>query len=177
MKLCSSHYDDVRSAIQHKGMGPLVGDIATLRERAERWLHGAVIPSDGFDPLMVTTLEIYKKATELIGTHLNMPRADRQHYCPLCEADRDASADCRIVMGGQLHRRRAGDMHCERPEIVEAMDDRQQDRGARNRHMPWWFLAYTRTLAFPVRPVRHRARLEQVRSLRAAPHPAVIKVK
>lgn len=88
MKLCSRHYDDLRSAIQHKGMGPLVGDIATLRERADRWLHGSVIPEDGFDPLMVCTLEIYKKAGELIGSHLNLPRPDRQHYCPLCEADR-----------------------------------------------------------------------------------------
>ncbi len=88
MKLCSSHYDDLRSALHHKGMAPLIGDIATLRERAERWLHGSVLPADGFDPLLVCTLEIYKKATEMIGTHLNLPRPGGEHYCPLCEADR-----------------------------------------------------------------------------------------
>lgn len=88
MKLCSSHYVDLRRAIQHKGMANLIGDTTTLAERAQRWLHGAALPSDGFDPLMVSTLEMYKKAGELIGTHLNLPRPDGQHYCPLCEAGR-----------------------------------------------------------------------------------------
>jgi len=88
MKLCSAHYTDLRRAIQNKGMSGLIRDPATLRQRADRWLKGRAQESDGFDPLMVATLEIYKKATEEVGTHLHMTKTNGEHYCPLCELPR-----------------------------------------------------------------------------------------
>ncbi len=88
MKMCSSHYTDLRRALQRKGMGGLIQDIGTIRGRADRWLKGRVIPSDGFDPLMVSTLELYKKAAENVGAHLHGQKANGEHYCPLCEVGR-----------------------------------------------------------------------------------------
>jgi hypothetical protein len=75
-------------SLKKKGVWHLVGPQATRLERAQRWVTATVKEEDGFDPLMVSILEISQKAKQLIGDQIVMPKANGQHCCPLCEANK-----------------------------------------------------------------------------------------
>ena len=86
MKLCNSHWSDLVKAIKHKGLGRLISTHPEQAEtRTRKWLAGTARPDD-FDPLVVSTLEIYHKAAEMLG-HAVTDRT-HGHRCPLCEINR-----------------------------------------------------------------------------------------
>lgn len=75
MKLCARHVDDLNRQIRRKGMGKFMSATEEIaRTRAMKWLRGTATPAD-FDPQVVATFEIYKKAQELVGDF---------DGCPIC---------------------------------------------------------------------------------------------
>lgn len=92
MRFCPQHWDALRSAIDSRGLGPLVAANsrdAVARLKAE--LDGKDEPDD-FDPLMSAHWMIVARATEMGGLYLMTG-----DYCPVCEALKHHPADCGIA--------------------------------------------------------------------------------
>jgi hypothetical protein len=84
LKLCSRHQINLRSALKHKGLWHLVSqDPIETQRRATAWLAGRM-SAEEFDPLVASTFEIFKKATDICGPYIN----GVAEFCPLCEACR-----------------------------------------------------------------------------------------
>lgn len=75
MKLCSAHSSDLSKALRRKGIAHLMRPERAV-EFAQKWLAGTTTKSE-FDPYVVATLEIAKKASDL-GVYV-VPTC-----CPLC---------------------------------------------------------------------------------------------
>lgn len=85
MKPCSRHSSQITDALKKKGLWHVVDQTpAVVQERAARWLAGNAGPQD-VDPLIITLLEINKKAVETCGDYLLSAATT---YCPLCEVER-----------------------------------------------------------------------------------------
>jgi len=76
MKHCARHFEDLYHMVKHKGMGSMVRP-EQAEQFAHYWLNGSAKVHE-FDPLVVSVLEINKKAMELCGP------AIKQGECPLC---------------------------------------------------------------------------------------------
>ena len=82
MKICNTHFADLRAALNKKGLGPLMenNDDRAVAEFALRWLQGTASMEE-FDPLVVSVLEITSHAKTMLGIDPQDPR------CPLCAVD------------------------------------------------------------------------------------------
>lgn len=81
MKMCRPHWDQLRAAVESRGLGHLIA--ANGREahaRAVAELKGEADPVADFDPLMVAHNMILSHATEGLGLFLFTG-----DYCPVCE--------------------------------------------------------------------------------------------
>ena len=79
MKICGTHFDEVKKALIRKGLGHLIKDRngEQLSDFAVRWLLGTATMEE-FDPLVVAILEITNHAKIFIGMQ------PQDHRCPLC---------------------------------------------------------------------------------------------
>jgi hypothetical protein len=82
-KLCTSHFDDLKAALQHKGIWHLVSmDPKKSARCAQEWLAKESVPPELFDPLAIAVMEINKKATQQLG--LKIFHSGIGEACPLC---------------------------------------------------------------------------------------------
>ena len=66
-KLCNKHIHELNFALKRKGLGHLISKSdEEARAKAMRWVQGTT-PEGEFDPLVVSVLEIYKKAADMVG--------------------------------------------------------------------------------------------------------------
>lgn len=62
MSFCTLHFNQLREAINHRGLGHLcTSEGPLIQERAMRWLEGSTATEE-FDPLVVIGLELHAKA-------------------------------------------------------------------------------------------------------------------
>mgnify|MGYP001566530017 CR=1 FL=1 len=97
MKFCSTHYVALRTAIEDRGLWPLVGNSETLAARVHEEIEtvGNASPKT-WDPLASACWGIYGKVLEAGGMYLMTTPpggdpdgdADTDHYCPLCEVEK-----------------------------------------------------------------------------------------
>ena len=79
MKFCQAHWDELKAAVERKGMGDLIapsGAAAVYRMKQE--LEGTATDS-AFDPLLAAHWAIARNAIEMGGLYI------MGDYCPLCE--------------------------------------------------------------------------------------------
>lgn len=83
MKLCSRHFEELRSALQKKGLWYLVSlEAQDLALSTQLWLDGDTTDA-GFDPFVAAVCEIRHKALEIMGPE-NTWRRNGSEPCPLC---------------------------------------------------------------------------------------------
>jgi len=86
MKSCTSHWDELRQAIDQRGLSGLIaGSGEKVCEAIARQLEGIVEPGD-FDPLMSANWAIMSAALQCGGLYLMGEDENGNQYCPLCEA-------------------------------------------------------------------------------------------
>lgn len=87
MKMCARHFEQLKAQLVRKSLWALVStDTVTMKYRAESWLTGRATVNE-VDPLVISILELNAKAVQYVGTHIRMPKASGEHYCPCCEID------------------------------------------------------------------------------------------
>lgn len=87
MRMCQFHWDQLRAAVDERGMSGLIaGDGHKAAEAMDRELAGASEASD-FDPLMAANWAIFSRALKMGGLYLMTEDESCNEYCPLCEAD------------------------------------------------------------------------------------------
>jgi hypothetical protein len=99
MKYCQPHWDQLRRAIESRGMAHLIaksGEQAAMRIEEE--LIGQATKHT-FDPLMAAHNMVLERATRYFGLSLFVPNEDGSEKCPVCllltlpdEKDRDRAA-------------------------------------------------------------------------------------
>lgn len=85
MKMCSDHWEKMRTAIQERGLYHRVavdGKAAVDRVVAE--LKGTAT-KETYDPLMSMNNMFFARALECGGLYLMTVKPDGTEYCPLCE--------------------------------------------------------------------------------------------
>lgn len=86
MKFCQPHWDELRKAVDDRGLSHLVaGDGQKAFEAMARELEGRPEPGD-WDPLMAAHWAITAHALECGGLYLMGEDEQGNQYCPLCEA-------------------------------------------------------------------------------------------
>lgn len=83
MKFCQPHWDQLREAIERKGMIDLVAKSG--EEAAARIVEELSQRPTAHDPLMSCHWMIANRALDLGGVYLMMQTPEGGHYCPLCE--------------------------------------------------------------------------------------------
>jgi hypothetical protein len=89
MKMCKPHWDQLRSAIDARGLTALVAEnnkVATERIKAQ--LDPNSPDNAGFDPLMNANFAIWSNALEQGGGYLIFGDENGNPYCPLCESEK-----------------------------------------------------------------------------------------
>lgn len=97
MKICMNHWNQLRQGIEDRGMGGLIGNAETLKEKVteevEALQAGVSLQPDPkkFDPLFSANNYVWGRGLEMIGlAAMNVddtPGAPNDgHVCPLCEA-------------------------------------------------------------------------------------------
>jgi hypothetical protein len=87
MKICQSHWGQLRKAIDERGLSGLVaGDGKKAHAAMVRELEGHPEPGD-WDPLMSANWAIHSEALHFGGLYLMGEDENGNQYCPLCEAD------------------------------------------------------------------------------------------
>ena len=85
MKICTEHWESLRTAIKSKGMWHLVAASGEqLVGRLEKELKDEAAIED---PLMAANMMIWSRAIKLGGIYLMGQKEDGSAYCPLCELD------------------------------------------------------------------------------------------
>ncbi len=79
MRMCPNHWNDLKTAIDIRGMTHLIKTSTNTIERLKDQQMG-VETKDTYDPLMSACMMIYNKALECGGLYLLSGE-----YCPLCE--------------------------------------------------------------------------------------------
>ena len=99
-KICGRHSHDLLDMIKRKGLMHLVNnDPKEVERRTKAWLLG-IASRQEFDPYIIAVLEIYNKASEIIGHELERVSAEGRVPCPLCAVTRalqDAGADVKWI--------------------------------------------------------------------------------
>jgi hypothetical protein len=84
MKICQTHWDKLKSAIDDRGIGHLGA------KSGEQALDNAVEEIEGrpadFDPIMSCNYMIWNHALEMGGLYLMGKKDDDSDFCPICEA-------------------------------------------------------------------------------------------
>lgn len=83
MKMCDKHWQELRAAIELRGLSHLVA--GTGLEAAENLKKEFQGEETTYDPLMAATMGIYAAALENGGLYLMHLKEDGTEYCPLCE--------------------------------------------------------------------------------------------
>lgn len=88
MKLCSRHQQDLLDAIKKKGMWKFVApDDHKMGINLIAWLKGQTT-KETFDPLVIASLEINKKAIQYCGPYVKGKNPAGLSYCPICETQK-----------------------------------------------------------------------------------------
>lgn len=118
MRMCQSHWDALRSAIEQRGIGHLIartGEECAANVRREIEGESTIID---FDPLMSANNALWSLSMNVIG--LDMMTTDEQgnHRCPVCELQKfDYVA---AAAEGALHHARA-------TGLIESADGQPND--------------------------------------------------
>ena len=85
--MCMEHWNELKSAIENKGLGHLVSkDSQSVANRIKKELnHEHFIK----DPLFSANMAIMGNAIQAGGLYLMGKKEDGSDYCPLCEALRN----------------------------------------------------------------------------------------
>jgi hypothetical protein len=87
MKMCQPHWDQLRTAIEERGLMGLVSkDGVVAVEKLSRELKKEGTETENFDPLMAANLAIWTNALEMGGAYLMFQDPEGNEYCPICEA-------------------------------------------------------------------------------------------
>ena len=93
MQFCKPHWNDLRKAIDDRGLSGLVaGSGEKACAALVRQLEGTDDKSD-FDPLMNANWAIHMAALEDGGLYLLGTDENGNDYCPLCEAEKHGPPD------------------------------------------------------------------------------------
>lgn len=87
MKICDSHWKQLRAAIDKRGLQPFVstsGEAAFDKIKLDLTTDG-----NTFDPLLNATFAIWNNALGLGGIYLLGVDEDGEEYCPICESMRN----------------------------------------------------------------------------------------
>ena len=88
MKLCARHINELIRILKVKGLWHRVDTSpAAVQDRTRKWLNGVSTPAE-IDPLVISVMEINRKAVETVGNTITMVKANGEHHCPLCEVNR-----------------------------------------------------------------------------------------
>jgi hypothetical protein len=88
MKMCQPHWDQLRAAIDARGMGHLgAKDSTGALERAQAEVEGTATDKT-FDPLMAANFGIFNNALRAGGMYLMQQDENGNEYCPLCELEK-----------------------------------------------------------------------------------------
>lgn len=87
MRMCQSHWDQLRKAIDDRGLSGLVAQsggkaIENLQSELE---EGRT--KRNFDPLMAANLAIWSNALDMGGLYLMGADENGKEYCPICESE------------------------------------------------------------------------------------------
>lgn len=84
MKFCDFHWQQLRAAIELRGMAHLVSsdDMAVFKRISEE-VEGTSSP-ETWDPLAAATWTLYGNAVECAGCAVLSPNDDGSERCPLC---------------------------------------------------------------------------------------------
>ena len=83
MKLCPPHWDELKAALDQRGLGRFTGrDIARVVTDAVERLPTAS-PRDSYDPLMSAMLGLYVEAIDVAGGQMLHDDAESE-LCPVC---------------------------------------------------------------------------------------------
>ncbi len=86
MKSCQKHWDQLRKAIEDKGLGHLVSKNG--KQVAERLKKELKDEHTIDDPLMSAWFAIMNNALESGGAYLLVMDENGNHYCPMCEGNK-----------------------------------------------------------------------------------------
>lgn len=88
MKFCQTHWDELRAAIEERGLTKFVADGGEeLARRIQKELDDKKTSAETFDPLMHAWSMISTNAVRAGGPHLLTG-----DYCPLCEVEKNRVA-------------------------------------------------------------------------------------
>jgi hypothetical protein len=90
MKMCQTHWDAMRKAVDDRGMSDRIapnGEEACKRIVEE--VEGTAGPVT-FDPLSSMNYAIWAEVLRVGGLYLMGAKPDGQEYCPLCEVEEGA---------------------------------------------------------------------------------------
>lgn len=108
MRMCKQHWDELRAAIDARGLGGLVARSGEAAFEALRnQLEGDAQKAD-YDPLMAANFAIWGNALNAGGLYL-MFQQDGKELCPLCELAKHGGKPANWVAGAadeQLHEAR-----------------------------------------------------------------------
>jgi hypothetical protein len=90
MKICPSHWEALRQAIDQRGLTPLVSaDGAELAQRqADELVQGRSAKT--YDPLAAAMWAIFNNGIEAGGAYMLGTKSNGEPYCPLCELEQNS---------------------------------------------------------------------------------------
>jgi hypothetical protein len=98
MKFCKSHWDELRKALDDRGLMNLVAkDSQQLMDKMAKEIADGQPSAATFDPLIGAHNAILSNALDIVGLDLMMPNDDGSDKCPLCYA----ITNCRCNRGDE----------------------------------------------------------------------------
>jgi hypothetical protein len=86
MKFCENHWNKLQYTIKDRGLWKYVAQSGEeLRQRREDYAAGKITLKEAFEPLITTTMMVYKEAVDTGGQYLLDDKEDGTQYCPICE--------------------------------------------------------------------------------------------
>jgi hypothetical protein len=86
MKMCQSHYEQLKDAIKDRGLWAMVSKSGiAAAQRMKKELDGTGDPKVDHDPLLNAYFAIITNAMRVGGSYLLGQDIEGQEYCPLCE--------------------------------------------------------------------------------------------
>lgn len=92
MKLCLSHWDQLREAIKDRGLDKFVSNSGQqAAEKMQAQLQPGTSELEGWDPLLNANFAIWSNGLERGGLYLMGTDEQGNEYCPLCELEANTS--------------------------------------------------------------------------------------
>src|SRR5689334_6280406 len=93
MKMCQTHWDQLKQAIHARGAGGMITDSKGLTKSIEAELAGKPPTQKSYDPLFAAHNMIVSNALEVGGLYLMGQDPEGKEYCPLCEVAKHGFVD------------------------------------------------------------------------------------